>query len=98
MSTSNKQPHIEKPVFPKVPKPNQPHQIPHQQPSPATALPDISLNAISGAASSMQAMRTGGLHPAMDYTPFSAETGNFGVFESKETVAEKAKYRQEFPF
>lgn len=98
MSYSNEHPHISKPVFPNVPKPTQPQQIPHGQPSPATDLPNVTLNAVSGAVSSMEALRTGGLHPALDYTAFSAESCTNGVFESDETVAEKAKYRQEFPF
>ncbi len=97
MNDLNKHKKISKAVFPKIPKPTSPQEIPHQQPSPGADLPDVRLNALPSAQSAMDAMRTGGLHPALDYTPETGESNRFGNFESDETVAAKAKYRQEFP-
>ncbi len=95
-NSSNKK--ITKAEFPKIPRPSSPTEIPPQQPSPGTHLPDITLNAVSSARSSMEALRTGGLHPAMDYSLYQSAPSLNGVVEDDETVANKAKYRQEFPF
>lgn len=97
MNQIDKNKKISKAVFPKIPRPSSPQQIPHQQPSPGTSLPNT-LNAIPSAQSTINALRTGGLHPALDYTVNNIDPSETGVLESAETVAEKAKYRQEFPF
>ncbi len=97
MSHSTKNKKISNAVFPKIPNPNSPRQLPHQQPSPGADLPSVRLNALPSAQSTMDALRTGSLHPALDYTPHGAESNLLGNFESDEVVAAKAKYREEFP-
>ena len=55
-------------------------------------------NAISGARAYMHALHTSELHPAMAYTHYNIAPSAHGNWEDAETVHDKMKLREEFPF
>ena len=56
------------------------------------------LNAVSGARAYMNALHTSELHPALAYTRYNISPSNSGNWEDAQTVIDKMKLREEFPF